>query len=289
MLEHPATQKSIAKLKSWGVNVLETASGRLACGDEGYGKMPEPDVILNHINHILHKSPETVLTPGRLLITFGGTSEKIDQVRELSNISTGRTGAIIAGHFLTKNWEVTCLHADQAILPETECRRIPFSGFESLNNSLKNILNEEKFSCIIHLAAVSDYSPVSALTPDKEFTIPVEGKLDSRHEEVVLKLKKNPKILNQIKAYAKKGNPLLVAFKLTSGETEKMVREKISGMKIDSGADLVIWNDIADRISGKQTRYFIFSSAEESPYCCPETNILARKLEELLSEKIKTV
>jgi phosphopantothenoylcysteine decarboxylase/phosphopantothenate--cysteine ligase len=98
MWSHPATIESVDRLKSWGVRVLPVGSGRLACGDEGEGRLLEPEILLAHIRAAIGQQhpPANIL---RVLITSGGTEEAVDGVRTLGNFSTGRTGAMIAEGF----------------------------------------------------------------------------------------------------------------------------------------------------------------------------------------------
>ncbi|SVC93802.1 uncharacterized protein METZ01_LOCUS346656, partial [marine metagenome] len=106
MLGHPATQKSLAKLESWGATILGTGSGALACGDEGWGRMLESEELFAEI---LEKIDP--ISKKKVLITSGGTREPIDAVRYISNLSSGRTGAAIADHFNDQGWDVYYLHS----------------------------------------------------------------------------------------------------------------------------------------------------------------------------------
>jgi phosphopantothenoylcysteine decarboxylase/phosphopantothenate--cysteine ligase len=287
MMLHPATQEALARLKSWGIVVLETGFGRLACGDEGYGKMPDPDKIVEMINRKLNPGNADGKSQIRkVLITAGGTREKIDAVRELSNISTGTTGLVIADYFISQRWDVTFLHAVGARIPNQECRKIHFTGFESLDKTLKQLLREEDYDSVIHTAAVSDFSAASVFVKGVEYSAPFIGKIDSHSDELIIRLTKNHKILNLIKRETGEKKPLLVAFKFTAGADETAVRETIANMKQESGADLVVWNDANSRTTGQQTNFHIFSDADIAPEFCPEAGILAVRLEQLLSEII---
>jgi len=288
MMLHPATQEALKRLKSWGVTVLETGSGRLACGDVGPGKLLDPDEIAVIIHRKLHPETGTERRLRKVLITSGGTRERIDEARELSNISTGRTGAVVADHFISKNWDVSFLHASHAEIPGGRCQKIGFTDFQSLDDTLHHLLQENVYHAVIHLAAVSDYSVESIYVNDEEFKAPLTGKIDSQSGEITIRLRRNHKILNRIKKYAGNNQLVLVAFKFTAGADEKAAREMVASMKQESGADLVVWNDAGSRISGKQTNYHIFTGHGPVTDDCPEAVNLAARLEEILSEKIKT-
>ena len=137
MLNHPSTQHSLTVLKEWGVEILPTETGFLACGDTGSGKMLDPDVIYERVCEKLNKR-DSDKNDERLsvLITSGGTRENIDGIRFISNLSTGSTGATIADHFISQGHRVTYLHADSANLPSGNCKMVPFTDFMELNDTL---------------------------------------------------------------------------------------------------------------------------------------------------------
>jgi phosphopantothenoylcysteine decarboxylase/phosphopantothenate--cysteine ligase len=121
MYLHPVTQKSIQSLKAMGIEILETASGVLACGEVGWGRLLEPDLIVEEVKRHLSLKTESInQTPikkslaQKILITSGGTEEAIDRVRSLTNKSTGATGAYLADHFSQLGFDVVYLHAENA-------------------------------------------------------------------------------------------------------------------------------------------------------------------------------
>lgn len=286
MMVHPATQDSLRKLKSWGVIVLETESGRLACGDEGYGKLIDPDKLYEIIKQTLIRIEQPVPGRKKILITSGGTAEKIDGVREIANISTGHTGARIADYFISQDWVVTYVHATDAILPENPCEKIPFTNFASLDTILQDLLKEQEYDSVIHLAAVSDYSVDSVLIGREEIKTPVNGKIDSLPEELIIRLRKNFKIINRIKACSKKRNPVLIAFKFTYNVTESLVRGKIEQLIHNSGADAVVWNDATSRTYGRQRNFTLFDGNSTEGEFFIDPGILAIKLEKIILKKI---
>ncbi|MDP3682394.1 MAG: bifunctional phosphopantothenoylcysteine decarboxylase/phosphopantothenate--cysteine ligase CoaBC, partial [Ignavibacteria bacterium] len=121
MFDHPATQASLNKLKEWGVQILPTSEGYLACGDTGKGKLLEPDIIFEHILSALKKNQPEGKRKLKILITSGGTKENIDGVRYLSNLSTGKTGAAIAEYFTSNFHEITFVHAQNSAIPKFDC------------------------------------------------------------------------------------------------------------------------------------------------------------------------
>ncbi len=225
MWDHPTVQDSLKKLQERGATTLSTQEGRLACGAYGYGKMLEPEAILEAIeNTLCHKKK-------KILITAGGTEEPIDEVRVLGNKSTGKTGAFLAAYFCSQGHEVTLLRAQSATPAPASARQIPFTTSLDLCNQLKTFLSEESYDLVIHAAAVSDFVVESA-----------KGKISSK-EPLTLQLKPAPKILPQIKGFSKNPRLQLVGFKLTSGASEQQIAGYCQGL-FDYGADMVIHNEV---------------------------------------------
>lgn len=282
MYDHPATKDSLEKLKSWGVEILPTGEGYLACGDMGKGKLLEPELIFNRIEEILNdkKSKARELS---LLITAGGTREDIDGVRFLTNLSTGKTAASIADHFISKGFRVTYLHAPDVILPKNDCEKQLFTSFKSLNEAVQKELKSNKYNAVIHNAAVSDYSVESVVVKNKKYKVPFKEKLPSSEESISLNLKRNEKIVNKIKSYSK--DILLTAFKLTANQTEKRKLEQVDKLFGDSGADVVVQNDISDRSNGNVQQKFSVYGKEKLAEV-ETVNELAAELEKIIIKKL---
>jgi phosphopantothenoylcysteine decarboxylase/phosphopantothenate--cysteine ligase len=264
MYKHPATQDSLKKLLAMGVDVLESASGILACGESGYGRLLEPEKILEAIEKSLELrpqkpaaadvsplSPKTASSnrpPMKILITAGGTSEPIDDVRVLSNTSSGKTGYRLAHCLLEAGYDVELLLSTSAQTPETQ--DFPthrFNDFKSLDQQLQKLLGEEPFTHVIHAAAVSDYS-VEAIIVDGQKQPPM-AKIDSGRE-INLRLKPNPKLISKLKSYSQTKNLKVIGFKLTSHMAPDDTIRKVETLMKD--ADFVVHNDIAgiDKTSG---------------------------------------
>ncbi len=183
----------------------------------------------------------------KILITFGGTREYIDAARFITNMSTGRTGRILAERFARRGAETVCLCAESAERPAGRNIRVePFTTFKNLDAGLRRLLRTEAFDAVVHLAAVSDYSPARIEAGGKIFKPGRAAKLDSKAPEMKLVLKRNFKIIDRLKSYAaagKKPEPLLIGFKLTSGAKPALVLEKVRAL---ASADLVVHNDLEE-------------------------------------------
>lgn len=252
MFRHPATQASISKLKSWGVHILPTGEGRLACGDVGEGKLLEPDLIADSIEQALAKPPAGARRRLRFLITSGGTEEPIDGVRSISNFSSGRTGAEFADHLYRQGHGVTLLRAHRAQAPSKPVEQETFKSFHDLDRQLKELLSNQNFDCVIHLAAVSDYSVDHLFINGKKVAPGAETKFHS-DQDISLSLARNYKIVDRIHQYSKNTNILLVAFKLTNNASEAEREKSVLHLLEHSLADIVVQNDLTevDPLNGK--------------------------------------
>lgn len=281
MFEHPATQESINKLEKWGVNILPAAEGYLACGDIGKGKLLEPEEIYRHVLIALHKK-EKAKRKLKILVTAGGTKEDIDGIRYLSNLSTGRTASDIANYFASRNHNVTYLHAADSLLPESRCKLITYSDFASLNDKIEKLLGSENYDAVIHNAAVSDYSLESVEVNDKKYPAPLKTKINSENETLILRLKKNFKILEKIKKYSKNKNVILFAFKFTNTQSEDERLASVRKSFTASSCDFIVQNDLNDRVEKNiQTNFQLFSRGG-----IVKTAASSMELAESLEEKI---
>lgn len=183
----------------------------------------------------------------KVLLTFGGTREHIDAARFITNLSTGRTGRILAERFAARGCKAVCLCAASAERPSGGNISVKeFTGFKDLDLELQRLLKAQPFDAVVHLAAVSDYSPAFIEAGGKKFKPGSAAKLDSKAPVMNLVLKRNFKIIDRIKAYAAAGKnpePLLIGFKLTSGAAAPRVLEKVRAL---ASADLVVHNDLAE-------------------------------------------
>lgn len=252
MYQHPATQKSIQRLKEMGVKILETASGVLACGEVGWGRLLEPDLIFQEIEKNLKSSPEP-MEKGPLpveasslpvkksnkavsiLITSGGTQEPLDPVRFLTNSSTGSTGAALADLLSGFGFDVTYLHARNAVQPLSDCKKFSFQTFEDLQNELQNLLSEGSYHAVIHAAAVSDFSPANA----RREKIPSS-------ENLVIEFKRNPKLVDLLRGMARDPKLKVIAFKMTATPSLKEREQAVQKLFSHSKADIVVHNDLSE-------------------------------------------
>lgn len=262
MYLNPATQKSIAELKTWGISILEAASGVLACGETGYGKLLDPELLFQEVSSVLKnstlkkakndKSPQKANLP-KILVTAGGTEEPIDDVRRLTNSSTGKTGEALATYFAELGFDVTLLLSQTSNVKIKDLyQTLRFSTSDSLSDLLKQQLQNNHYHFVFHTAAVSDFTVEKAV-----------GKLGS-DQDMVLNLKRAPKLINSIKQWSKNSNVKLVGFKLTSGLNSSEISSKVEKLKSQSHADFVVQNDVHQLQDRSKHEFQIFLNTKDS-------------------------
>ncbi|WP_374029328.1 bifunctional phosphopantothenoylcysteine decarboxylase/phosphopantothenate--cysteine ligase CoaBC [Bdellovibrio bacteriovorus] len=294
MYLHPVTQKSLEALRGMGLQILDTASGILACGEEGWGKLLEPDMILKFVLEALQKkspaqepakdSRRTALSKVKVLITAGGTQEPIDTVRVISNLSSGRTGIALAEYMAQMGFEVTLLQAHGTPKTEHVSRRDYFTSFASLDEKMKEYLGSEDFTHVIHAAAVSDYSVDTIEAAGKKVRPFEVKKLSSDVDAMSIHLKRNHKIVDRLKTYSKNKSLQVIAFKLTSHASTEERKAAVEKLFKSSKADYVVHNDLAEIDIVQKTHKFTLISPTSS-VVCDNLGVLVGELIQVLIPK----
>ena len=199
-----------------------------------------------------------------ILITSGGTSEKIDRVRSITNHSTGRLGKIIAETFLDKGDQVTLVTTPKAVRPAAH-PNLTIAQIENVAELLETLEPlVHTHDVLIHAMAVSDYTPVYmtgfeavAASPDMtEFLNKTnsESKISSQDDVQVLFLKKTPKIISLVK----KWNPAirLIGFKLLVDVSKEELLETARASLIKNQAEIIVVNDLTE-ISNQEHRAYL--------------------------------
>ncbi|MGM9607245.1 MAG: bifunctional phosphopantothenoylcysteine decarboxylase/phosphopantothenate--cysteine ligase CoaBC [Oscillospiraceae bacterium] len=175
MLENPITQDNLKTLERYGFGVIEPACGMLACKDVGSGKLPEPEVLLDHIARALAR--EQTLTGVRVTVTAGPTQESLDPVRFLTNHSSGRMGYAIAREAMLRGAQVTLIFGPTALEPVPFVQMRPVTTAQEMFQAVQAALPETDI--LIKAAAVADYRP-ACVSDDKikkrdgDMSIPLE-------------------------------------------------------------------------------------------------------------------
>ena len=181
MWKNPFVQENLVKLKNAGYHIIEPETGFLACGTNGIGRMKEPEEIFEKTVEIL--SEKQTLKGKKILITAGGTREKIDPVRYITNSSSGKMGLALADRAFDMGAEVTLISTFKADKPYKNI--VAQTALEMEKAVKENLAGQD---CVIMAAAVSDYR-VENIS---------EQKIKKQGGEVTLRLVENPDILQEI-------------------------------------------------------------------------------------------
>lgn len=184
----------------------------------------------------------------KILITGGGSEESIDNVRAVTNFSTGRTSAFLADFFAGAGHEVTEIVSERAVKAE-KARLLTYKTFAQLAAALEGECRNGAYDLIVHAAAVSDYSPYQIVVDGKEYQCGQVSKVPAG-AELVVKMKKNPKLVDSLKLWSG-DNTKVIAFKLTSNAS---VSERKAAVKkvFDANEnhllspDFVVSNDLSE-------------------------------------------
>lgn len=231
MYESVTVRENLKTLESRGATIIDAATGMLACGDVGKGKLANVDDIVEKIKTTLLKTDE--LKGKRVLITLGGTYEKIDKVRYIGNFSSGKMGKALIEEALLRGADVTAVVGRISVdLPKgIEVKNVGSTG-EMLDAVLENL---EKCDIVIKSAAPCDYT-VKNYKDEK-----------IKAESLSLELKKTSDIAKEVGKI--KGNKKLVIF---SAETSNLYENSYKKLQ-NKNADLVVANDVTKAGAGFQT------------------------------------
>ena len=218
MYENPIVQDNLAILEHYGYQVIEPASGYLACGDTGPGKMPEPEILLEYI--LREIAMEKDLKGKKILVTAGPTQEAIDPVRYITNHSSGKMGYAIAREAMLRGAEVTLVSGPCAIEPPPFVKLIPVVTAKDMFEAVTSVSGSQDI--IIKAAAVADYRPVRT----------AEEKIKKYDGEMNIELERTDDILKYLGEHRRPGQ-FLCGFSM---ETENMIgnsRAKLEKKHLD--------------------------------------------------------
>lgn len=232
MYKHPSTQANIEKLKEYGNNIIEPASGYLASGLEGKGRMEDPEKIVETLDRQFSKKD---LRGKQIMITAGPTYEKIDPVRFIGNYSSGKMGFAIAEECYRRGADVTLISGPVSMKCSDGINRIDVENCESMYNEATKAFNN--CDAAILCAAVADFKPENV----------ADKKIKRENNDLIIKLKSTHDIaasLGKIKSSKQK----IVAFALETNDEEMNAKHKLE----KKNADFIVLN--STRISGTTFR-----------------------------------
>jgi len=223
MWEHPAVQENVARLAARGARIVGPASGSLACGYEGAGRLVEPDVLVEEILRVL--APQD-LAGQHVLVTAGPTEEPIDPVRYVSNRSSGKMGYAVARVARRRGAEVTLVTGPTAVAAPPGVRVVQVGSAREMHRAAEQAFASA--TVLVAAAAVADYRPRRALSQ----------KLKKSAATLALELDRNPDILRDLAA--RKGRRLVVGF---AAETQDVAAEAKRKLR-EKRCDLMVANDV---------------------------------------------
>ena len=218
MYENPIVQDNLAILQHYGYEVIEPASGYLACGDTGAGKMPEPEMLLDYILREIAKEKD--LLGCKVLVTAGPTQESIDPVRYITNHSSGKMGYALAKAAMLRGADVTLVSGPCAVEPPPFVKLVPVVTAEEMFDAVTSVSFEQDI--IIKAAAVADYRPANVY----------EDKVKKHDEQMSIELEKTDDILEYLGEHRLPGQ-FLCGFSM---ETQNMIgnsRAKLGKKHLD--------------------------------------------------------
>lgn len=233
MMNNPITQDNLKTCQKYGMHVLSSAVGYQACGDYGSGRLPEPPEIEDAIKEVLET--DHFLEGKKVLITAGPTREAIDPVRYITNHSTGKMGYALAEAARNYGAKVT-LVSGKVGLPEV--RGVNTVHITSAADMAEAVIpHQDEYDVMILAAAVADYTPVETST----------DKIKKNDNELILKLKKNPDILDYI-GHHQVEHQVICGFAM---ETQDLI-ENASKKLNKKQCDLIIANHLKTEGAGFQ-------------------------------------
>ena len=234
MFENQITQDNIAKLKKYGIGVVEPQNGLLACGDTGAGKMPEPDFLFDVIEREIAREKD--MLGKKVLVTAGATMESLDPVRFLTNHSSGKMGFAIAKEAMLRGAEVTVVKANTTAEIPNFIKIVEVSSAKDMFDAV-TVLSDQQ-DIIVKAAAVADYTPESY----------VDSKIKKKDGDLSIPLKRTMDILKYLGENKKEGQ-FLCGFSM---ETDNMLENSKAKLS-KKNADMIVANNLRDAGSGFKT------------------------------------
>lgn len=268
MYENPVTQDNLEKLRKYGMTVVEPAAGRLACGDVGKGKMPEPDVLFQYV--LMACAFEKDMTGKKVLVTAGPTQERIDPVRYITNHSTGRMGYSIAKICALRGAEVTLVTGQTALEPPLFVDVVPVVSARDMYEAV--VERSGEMDVIIKAAAVADYRP--AVTSDE--------KIKKSDGDMAIDMERTDDILGYLGSCKKPGQ-FLCGFSM---ETQNMLENSRAKLR-KKNLDMIVANNLKVKGAGFGTDTnvvtIITADMEKELELMSKDEVAARLLDEILA------
>ena len=228
MFENKVVKHNIMKLRTYGMDIIMPASGHLACGDTGAGKMPEPEMLLEYIKRGVYKKKD--LVGKKVCVSAGPTREAIDPVRYISNNSTGKMGVEIAKMAAYRGAKVSLIMGPSNVFVPDFINRIDIKSAEDMYEEIIKISDSQDI--IIKAAAVADYTPANYS----------DEKIKKKDGDLSIELSRTKDILKEL-GERKENNPKKQFICGFSMETENM-EENSKNKLAKKNADMIVANNV---------------------------------------------
>ena len=223
MYQHPSTQANLQQLKSYGNHIIEPASGFLASGLEGKGRMEEPERIVEQLDKFFN--PTADLQGKHIMITAGPTYEKIDPVRFIGNYSSGKMGYALAEECYRRGAEVTLISGPVSLSCSEGIRRIDVESCEDMYEQATKAFPQQHAAILC--AAVADFKPENV----------AETKIKREKDDLLLRLKPTQDIASTL-GKMKTSDQRIIAFALETNNEEQNAKHKLE----KKNADFIVMN-----------------------------------------------
>lgn len=230
MYRNPVVQDNLKLLAHYGMEVITPATGYLACGDTGEGKMPEPELLYEYILKALKPKDMNGL---KVLVTAGPTREKIDPVRFLSNHSTGKMGYAIARAAMMRGADVTLVTGKTNLTPPISVHTIEITSAAEMASAVKDSAWDQDI--IIKAAAVADYRPKYV----------ADEKMKKKDSDLNIELERTEDILGFLGEHKKEGQ-FLCGFSMETENLLENSRKKLQKKNLD----LIVANNLKEQGAG---------------------------------------
>ena len=272
MYQHPTTQANIERLKSFGNRIIEPASGFLASGLEGKGRMEEPDVIVETLSRFFDDSCDNSLNGKKILITAGPTYEKIDPVRFIGNYSSGKMGFALAEECAQRGADVTLIAGPVSVKCSDTIHRINIESCQQMYETATEAF--PRHDAAILCAAVADFRPETV----------AEKKIKRQGDDLVIRLKPTHDIAASL-GKMKQPHQRLVAFALETNDEETNAQQKLQ----KKNADFIVLN--STRIPGTtfqsdDNQITIISSEGKKDYAKKPKSEVAKDIIDELAKRL---
>ena len=270
MYNNNILQDNLRRCQNCGIRIIEPASGLLACGDAGRGKLPEPELLVEHILSEIQYAKD--LRGEKVLVTAGPTMEAIDPVRYITNHSSGRMGYAIAGCAAYRGAQVVLVTGRTHIEPPIFTKVIKVTDAESMYNAVMSEIDDADI--IVMAAAVADYTPAQVS----------DEKLKKKDGDMSVEMKRTRDILKEA-GKIKKANQYICGFAM---ETQNLIENAKAKLEAKN-ADMIVANSLRTEGAGFGTATNVatlINSEEIKPLPIMSKDELA---EIILDEAIKSI